>query len=244
MLIQHPHSVKLINCLKALEIATDKAGAKMELISITNGLMPAGLPDFLGMIKYPRIVDMIPEHGKPNLIKLVFLLIKDFCGSVNVVRNMNEDQMIEAASILIEEAGNFRIEDYTMMFAMGKRGDLVKIMDRIDISVISAMADEYFSRRRDAADNLRDGYTNRLDNIGTSNRAIDSINPEDRKLIEKFDDIAAEMEAWKMGVDMKSKPLTEKQARSQIHKPDVSYQVKKDPQGKEYITTKKNRHGK
>jgi hypothetical protein len=43
----------------------------------------------------------------------------DFCSSINVLRNMNEDQMIEAAAMLIAECGNFRLEDYVMMFSMG-----------------------------------------------------------------------------------------------------------------------------
>ncbi len=93
------------------------------------------------------------QYGENVLLKNIFLLVKDFCGGVNVVRNMNEDQMIEAAAMLLDECGNFRLEDYVMMFSMAKRGAFfpdVKIYDRIDIQLISSIMDEYWKRRNEA----------------------------------------------------------------------------------------------
>jgi hypothetical protein len=62
---------------------------------------------------------------------------------------MNEDQMIDCASMLLDECGTFRLEDYQVMFTMAKRGKIGKIMDRLDISVISQLLDEYWTIRNE-----------------------------------------------------------------------------------------------
>lgn len=129
------------------EVATQ---AKMQLIARASELMPQGKPQFLAMRSYPAIAQLIAEHGPSTIHKAVLQLVKNFCASVNVVRNMSEDQMIEAAGMLIDECGTFRLEDYVMMFTLAKRGDLVKILDRVDIQVIGQMLDEYWERRNAA----------------------------------------------------------------------------------------------
>jgi hypothetical protein len=86
------------------------------------------------------------------MLALVTIMVKDFCNSVNVVRNMTEDQMIECAAMLLDECGNFRMEDYLMMFNMAKRGQLVKIFDRLDITVVTQMLDEYWAIRHKAGE--------------------------------------------------------------------------------------------
>lgn len=146
------HSQRLIACLISLESQDEdkKRDAKMELIIMTSALMPHGKPALLEMRNYPQIAALAAEHGRKSLLKVIFLIIQNFCSSVNVVRNMSEDQMIEAAAMMLDECGNFRLEDYQLMFAMAKRGQLVRIMDRIDISLISQMMDEYW-RVRNAA---------------------------------------------------------------------------------------------
>lgn len=121
--------------------------AKMELIKQNKVLMPKGVPDFLSIVKYPTIEQLIAQHGENNLSKVIFLLVKDFCNSLNVVRNMTEVQMFEATTMLVDECGNFRLEDYVMMFTLAKRGQLVKILDRVDIQVFGLMLDEYHKIR-------------------------------------------------------------------------------------------------
>lgn len=138
----------------------NSADAKMDLMQMTSDLMPAGKADLLGVIQFPMIKLLVEEHGKKNIFKALFLLVKDFCKSLNVVRNMNEDQMLEAANMLIEECGNFRMEDYLMMFQMAKKGQLIKIYDRIDIGVVTEILDKYWDVRNKAgkaAEEANDG---------------------------------------------------------------------------------------
>lgn len=158
-----------------LELNDDvvKQDAKMELIGITSTLMPGGKPNYLDMIKYPTINQIIKEQGNKSMLKAIFLLVKNFCNSLNVVRNMNEDQMIEAAAMLMNECDNFRLEDYVMMFSMAKKGELVKIYDRIDIQLITTIIDEYWERRYSAGKQETETEVNRLDALGPQMRGSD-----------------------------------------------------------------------
>ncbi len=191
--------MQLIECLSKLEHPDFKRDAKMELLSIAGNLAPAGKPDFLNVIRYPTLQGLIERNGRKTMLKVVFMLVKDFCASVNVVRNMNEDQMIEAAAMLIDECDNFRLEDYVMMFSLAKRGELVKLFDHIDLSIISQILDEYWSRRQRAALHMQDQECHRLDYQGPAIRMIDTVNPQDAQLSK-----AAEKLAGVMG-DLKTK---------------------------------------
>ena len=125
---------------------------------MTSELLKSGTPDFKTIAARPQLSVLIKECGKTNILKAVYLMIRDFCNSLNVVRNMNEDQMIEAASFLIDECGNFRLEDYQIMFAMAKRGQLGKIMDRVDIQTISVFLDEFWRIRHSYGQRQQDEY--------------------------------------------------------------------------------------
>lgn len=151
-------SQKLIQCLIKLETA-ERSDAKMELVLMTNELMPKGKADLLGVIKYPMIRDLVQTEGKKKMLAVLVLMVKDFCASMNVVRNMNEEQMIEAGAMLLEECDNFRMEDYVMMFSMAKKGGFhpdVKIYDRVDIQTISQILDAYWLQRNEAGRIARD----------------------------------------------------------------------------------------
>lgn len=139
-------------------------------------LMPAGQPKHLEVVKYPMVRSLISEQGRPRLLLMVSIMIRDFCSSVNVVRNMNEDQIIEAAAMLLDECGNFRLEDYTMMFALAKRGQLVKIYDRIDIQVINEILDKYWEQRNAAGKRAQQEEIDHIENgvpqVASSNRQL------------------------------------------------------------------------
>lgn len=182
MLIPAQSSQKLLQCLIRLE-TVERSEAKMELVLMTNDLMPKGKPDLLGVVKFPMIQDLIKTEGKKKMLAVLVLMVKDFCASMNVVRNMNEEQMIEAGAMLLEECDNFRMEDYVMMFSMAKKGTFypeVKIYDRIDIQTISQIVDEYWSRRIEAGRIARD-----KDFLAIENNLLE--NTADRKKL-VFDD--------------------------------------------------------
>lgn len=167
-------SQKLMQCLISLELPEMRSDAKMELVLAVNTLMPEGRPDYLGMRKYEPIRDLVQKEGKKKMLAVLVLMVKDFCSSINVVRNMTEDQMIEAAAMLLEECGNFRLEDYLLMFAMAKRGHLAKTYDRIDIQLITAFLDEYWQHRKEAGERQLDNEVREVESAADEN-------PADRK---------------------------------------------------------------
>lgn len=174
-----PSSQKLVQCLINLEHESTKAEAKMDLILVANELMPEGKPDFLPMVQYPKITELVVTMGKRQLLTVLTLMVKDFCSSLNVVRNMNEDQMIETAAMLLDECDNFRLQDYVVMFSMAKRGKFhpeVKILDRVDIQLISSIVEIYWRRRKHAGDLYQEQEFNDIEKLY-------SDAPRDQKLI-------------------------------------------------------------
>lgn len=149
---------------------TDRHIKKLELINVTAQLMPAGKPNFLGVVQYPKITDLIQEKGEPVMLMILSIMVRDFCAGFNVVRNMNEDQILEAAAMLLHECDNFRLEDFVMMFALAKRGQLVDIRDRIDLSIITKLLDNYWQKRQDAKDEAETAQMTMLEGLGTTNR--------------------------------------------------------------------------
>lgn len=152
---------------------------------------------FLEIIRYPKIETLAETHGKRKMRKVLFLMLKDFCNSINVVRNMNEDQMIEGAAMLLDECGNFRLEDYAMMFSMAKRGQLIDVRDRIDIQMLSQMLDNYWERRNMAAEIEITGEINHLESLGNTSKQIENLHPQDGKLLQSMEKVTAAFEGWK-----------------------------------------------
>lgn len=193
----------------------NRAAAKMELIAITSKLMPAGKPQFLQVVCYPTIKQLVEQHGRKSILKVIYLMVRDFCSSINVKYNMNEDQAIESAAVLLDECDNFRLEDYQMMFALGKRGQLVEIMHSIDLSVISRMMDEYYLRRQNAV------YQQRLEQKAQEKQELEKLKAQELTIttdekVYTFSDLVKHFNEWtKNQASDESKALSEKYKKTQ-----------------------------
>ena len=132
-----------------------KMEGKLELAKYHAQLIPGGKPDYLVTIQYPKLGKLIEEHGTKNIIKSIFLLIKDFCNSFNVVRNMSEDQIIDCSMVIIQkyEKDNYRLEDFVQFFQAAKTGSYGKIYDRIDTQIIFEMLEVHGQRRYESGEN-------------------------------------------------------------------------------------------
>jgi hypothetical protein len=176
-------STRLMNSIQRLDSSNenpaDRALAKMEMLQSVAELMPGGVPRYTEMVKFPKISDLVQTRGRAEMHKILAVLVQNFCNSFNVVRNMNEDQIFEAAAMLLDECTNFRVEDYTVMFTQAKRGELVKVYDRIDLSVISELMDKYFENRAAAARIEQEKEAQQYDSMGSNRRIAEDINPGD-----------------------------------------------------------------
>jgi hypothetical protein len=100
---------------------------------------------------------------------------------------MNEDQMIETASMLLDECDNFRLEDYVMMFALAKRGQLVKIFDRIDIDLVGEIMNEYWFKRNEAGKRAQDEHFRSFEEkMKEAERRPGQLTQEEEKIQDKF----------------------------------------------------------
>lgn len=133
--IYKERSNRLINLL----VKKDSA----ELAKIGMEIMPSGKPDFEGIRNYPALQLTKGSGQEATSMNGIYLLIEDFCSSLNVKSNLSVEQMIECAGILFNDCGNYRLEDYYTMFEMAKRGKLGKVYERLDIEVLSNMKDAY-----------------------------------------------------------------------------------------------------
>lgn len=129
--------------------------AKSELMVLTREVMPAGEPAFPEIRRRAPMVKLIDCYGPATMHKVLMMLIRDLCQSINVVRPMTTAQISEAAGFLLDECGDFRLEDFVVMFTMAKRGRLAingdkGFMDRVDIETIGKVMDAYYEIRRDA----------------------------------------------------------------------------------------------
>jgi hypothetical protein len=127
----------------------EKSMAKIELSELISISMPKGEPDWRALKYNMPVATLVAENGRKEITMVLICLLKDFCDSLNVVRNMTEDQIIDAATMLRDECGDFRMEDYAMMLTMAKRNRLgVKILDRVDIQTIGMIKEAYEAIRR------------------------------------------------------------------------------------------------
>ncbi len=144
--MQIQHSQNLI--LSILSLQQDEIKSKLELVNASQRLIPGGVVAFRDLIGLPSLKSVAKTMGVPQTQTMIFLLIANFCKSFNVVRNMTEDQMVECAVYLLDECRDFTVDDYVIMFALGKRGKLGNVMDHIDIEVIAEIHQEYLAHRQ------------------------------------------------------------------------------------------------
>lgn len=187
-----------MECLIRTEIPDQRDDAKMELIVSTSKLLPAGKPDFATVATRPAIAVLAQDHGTKTMRKVILLQVRSFCNSINVVRNMTEDQQIEAAAYLLDECGDMRLEDYQVMFAMAKRGELVKILDRIDIQVIAQILEAYWEKRNAFANKTQDAWYSDHD-FKPSPRVSKEIDPA--KLQEAMKQLDGMLNQWQGEVE-------------------------------------------
>ena len=121
----------------------------IQLVELATELLPKGNADFMAVKKYKPIRFLIEKElaTLSDIRCTLLVLVKNFSESMNVVRNLNETQAVEITEMLIDECGDFRLEDYFIMFQLAKRGKIGDIRDRIDIQLISKLIDEYWQYR-------------------------------------------------------------------------------------------------
>lgn len=149
----------------------------MELIKLTDQLTPAGNPDFKMVAAMPPIKDIVSQDGPEAMLFVLSAIIRNFCASVNVVRNMSTGQILMAANTLLQECKNYRVEDFVLMFDMAMKGKIKPndgrgIMDRLDLTVIVDIWNIYDGIRYASAEQIQE------EQVAADEKFLDEINPE------------------------------------------------------------------
>lgn len=138
-----------------------------------------GNPNFLLHFKRPSIEFLRARMEEKQLMKVLYLVVSDFCRSINVAQNMNEDQVLEACYWLLTDSRSFWIEDYILMFDLVKKGKLVKIYNRIDRFVISEIREAYWQLRHDT---MHQRYLDWYNKVSPEGRDSDYSRSDERKM--------------------------------------------------------------
>ena len=112
--------------------------------NIIESLLPNGVPNFDFILNSGMPLAVLKkEVGLSDTIKIVALMLANFCGSFNVSKNMTANQITDYAITLVEENQygtednpSLRIEDFALFFECAKRGIYGKPFDYIDATLI------------------------------------------------------------------------------------------------------------
>lgn len=209
-------------------------------VNRTAELMPGGKPNFEEVRYYPAVQQLIAENGRSTMMNVLIVMIGQFCASFNVVRNMNDVQMIEAASMLLDECGNFRLEDYQMMFTLGKRGELVKVLDRIDINIISTMLDAYHAIRHAEGQRIQEEEFRKAENRYKDRRIAGPSTEEEKAMDARFSELAKNLMDWQKENDEAEEARRKEKRDKQIKAFAESHKVNIDKVVEEFSKSKKN----
>lgn len=95
----------------------------------------------------PKLNALRKSLGAEELEKLVVVVIKQFCDSVNVSNTMNALQIIECAKVYIMTFPNNSVKDLIMCLGNAKKGDYGQIYNRVDQQVIFDFLGKYEDER-------------------------------------------------------------------------------------------------
>lgn len=114
--------------------------------------MTAGTVDFykvLDITLHARIPNLTHVYGFEKIHEILIVLLTSFNNSLNLIRPMNPDQIIECANDLVmtTEEDQLSIEDYVLFFKGAKEGKYGKILDRMDHQTVFSMLEEYRQER-------------------------------------------------------------------------------------------------
>jgi hypothetical protein len=103
----------------------------------------------LSISVHARIPNLTHVYGFEEIHKVLIVLLTSFNNSLNLIRPMNAEQIVECAFALVmtTEEDQLSVEDYVLFFKGAKEGKYGKILDRLDQQTIFEMLEQYRSER-------------------------------------------------------------------------------------------------
>lgn len=103
----------------------------------------------LSLSMHARIPNLTHIYGLDNIHRVMIVLLTSFNNSLNLIRPMSSDQIVECAYELVmtTEEDQLSMEDYVLFFKGAREGKYGKILDRLDHQTIFTMLEEYREAR-------------------------------------------------------------------------------------------------
>jgi hypothetical protein len=150
-------------------------GDFLGIMSVSNQYIERGVVQFDKILSIPacsRVPNLTHVYGFETLVKLVAVLLASFNNSLNLIRPMNDEQVIDCATDLVmtTEEDQLSVEDLVLFFKGAKEGKYGRILDRMDSQTVFAMMEEYREQRHREYVKIKDEKHANLKSMGPTER--------------------------------------------------------------------------
>jgi len=97
----------------------------------------------------PTLKTLEKKYGLDDLASLISMLILQTASYLNLSNNINEDQSLETAFLLLEKYPHETIDDFIVMFKNAKKGEYGEIYNRLDGQLIFKWMEKYLEEKAD-----------------------------------------------------------------------------------------------
>lgn len=148
----------------------------------------AGLIKFERSLRIPmneRIPALVKDSGHEKVLTAIVASIMSAFNNINLKKGMNEDQVIELAAVLIDEAHNdqLALEDILLFLQRLITGQAGTLYDRLDMPTFFELFESYREERYQALRHIREEEHANYKCIGPSNRSSDQIDDNYRSAL-------------------------------------------------------------
>lgn len=119
-----------------------------------------------------RIPGLVSVYGFKSVHIIVTSLVRSFSDSYNLVRPMDNNQIVDCAATIVNSAVEdyLSIEDLVLFFDNAKRGVYGRVLDHMDEPLILEMLETYRQIRHNNYMKIKDSSHSQLKGMGSSER--------------------------------------------------------------------------
>lgn len=138
----------------------------------------------LAINSHSRIPNLTHVYGFDSMLKVLCVLLGQFNNSLNLIRPMNNDQVVECAEALLftSEEDKLAIEDFVVFFKGAKEGKYGRILDRLDQQTIFEMLEKYRQERHESLLRIKDEMSSQNKALPVNDRIADMFESEKDKM--------------------------------------------------------------
>lgn len=154
-----------------MQISTDKQTKSSALQVSSNPALQALSSSSVSLATVKK------TNGEDAQLAVVVKLINQVVMSFNIGKNMNANQILDAAKEIISDYYFLKIEELKTCFEMGRKGKFGKVYDRVDLMILCEWLAKYDELRNDALEVMRKDKTDRENVYQIFHEEPDQKNP-------------------------------------------------------------------